>query len=493
MTYRADGLPTPRSAVAPAVAVRREASREASTARAFIPMASPYVWAFRAFYVVYFLSLVVVSTYERVPNQLVLVGALLLATSLAAAPFVFWHPSFGWFHPLVFQSILFSILLARRFPMYARGLDFHKALPTYPARELNRLLAQELVLTALGFAFYYIGFFVSRGLVRSPFRFRRPRHLSLVVLLSFVVGGTVFAIYLTMQGGLVAHMLSWSEGRRQELAGDFIFFILTAPSICAVWLWLANDLRALRKPLFWCAAFAALGFQFFLMGGRSAIVLSVGAGFSIYVLRRGRVPFLRAALLPVIAIYGVGVLGYLRNSTHQGDVDFGGSLELTAQNAVDLGTTELEVRTTSASGTLPILARVPSQIRHLHGESYFAGAVALIPRRLWKDKPDLIGGRVGRVFFHTSSGVPPGAVGEAYWNFNVYGVALIFLAFGALHRLLHRILTEDGKQPAAVVLVVLILIFFRVPATPAYVSTLFQLIPLFAVLLGTSAIRWGTR
>ncbi|NER85429.1 MAG: hypothetical protein F6K42_39255, partial [Leptolyngbya sp. SIO1D8] len=59
---------------------------------------------------------------------------------LLLLPVIFYRPSFGWFHPLVF-ALFFAVLdHLRRFNVYVTGLPWHAALPGWSSDSLTMLL-----------------------------------------------------------------------------------------------------------------------------------------------------------------------------------------------------------------------------------------------------------------------------------------------------------------------------------------------------------------
>lgn len=84
--------------------------------------------------------------------------------------------------------------------------------------------------------------------------------------------------------------------------------------------------------------------------------------------------------------------------------------------------------------TSVLLDIVPSQVAHSYGSTYFLWLVAPIPRSIWPEKPIVrIGGVLGAKVYGTrdTNGIPPGFVGEAYYNFGWLGIPFVAFLFGA--------------------------------------------------------------
>jgi len=91
--------------------------------------------------------------------------------------------------------------------------------------------------------------------------------------------------------------------------------------------------------------------------------------------------------------------------------------------------------------TAAIIDKVPYSYDHTYGETYFLWLVAPIPRSLWPNKPVVrIGGVLGEAIFGIvgKSGIPPGAIGEAYLNFGWLGIPLILFAIGVILKVFYN-------------------------------------------------------
>jgi hypothetical protein len=55
--------------------------------------------------------------------------------------------------------------------------------------------------------------------------------------------------------------------------------------------------------------------------------------------------------------------------------------------------------------------------------------------------------QAGLEFAGADWGMPPGAVGEAYWNFNIMGVIIVFTLFGVILRILGSFFLANVHSP----------------------------------------------
>jgi hypothetical protein len=419
--------------------------------------------------------------------------ALAVNISLLLLPVVFYQSSYGWFHPLVFNIFLTLIVHLRRTPLYLVGMPWHAALPGWSANELDRLVVYELFLRAFGLGLCYLGFWLSPRLGLPQFRFDAPRHLERKVVVTVLCAIGVFLVYMQTRGGLISHILSWGYGRRTELAGDAYWGFVIQMGITACLSWLALDRRAHRQPLFWGCAVSSLAIIFFASGSRGTLVYFLVMALLVWCLRERKISFTKPVLVVMLGLLLLGLLGNFRTSTFRGEVNWGALAggSSTGESAVVTALREVSARSSEGSAVYPILAKVPAEVDFIHGRSYLAVLTLPIPRALWSEKPGMVGGQVGATFFNSSAGIPPGAIGEAYWNFGLPGVTLIFLLFGGFYRWLADTFRHYADEPAAIILYVVTLFRFAEPSTPTLVSWLIVLVLSFLFLRLAGAMRLG--
>ncbi len=419
------------------------------------------------------------------------IPALALLAAVRVLPLVL-HPEYGWFHPVVLTGLLSLRPLLQEFPAYAFGLRTHAALPNLDPERLGWLLAWKLVLMAVGVMAYYAGF-------RWGFRFPVPRLAfpdmrragpKALVVVAFSVA--VFQFFVSRRGGVTAYLLSWGGGRSAALGGNYYWFQLIGMGVLACLLWFTVDRKAVFRPFFWAAAALSLVVQFLSMGSRGSIFYAFVVGFMVWVLRERKIPWVRFLMLAGVGMVALGVLGNLRRSTWQGHVDWSTVTDFSAGETLLTSTLpELVERRTTLDSSIPILASVPDRVELLYGASYAAVFTLPIPRGMWPDKPGMLGGKIGRIFFGMGAGVPATGVGEAYWNFHVPGVLLVFFLFGVFHKWLAAVFAAYGRRPTMILLYAMIMWFAHDPSSEAAVAVLFAVLPflLMAALFG--ALRRG--
>src|SRR3712207_4220526 len=122
----------------------------------------------------------------------------------------------------------------------------------------------------------------------------------------------------------------------------------------------------------------------------------------------------RIIAIGVLGVVLISFLGGFRSRIWKGEVSLTSPTDdKTVVEYFEQGAVESAERAWTASGLLPILARVPDDVDMLYGSSYFALLTLPVPRSVWPDKPGQVGGLVGDVFFQSPSGTPP-EIGRAH-------------------------------------------------------------------------------
>lgn len=415
--------------------------------------------------------------------------ALTVNLALLLVPIIFYKPSYGWFHPLVFFSIFVGLLEhLRQSSVYINGLWWHLALPGWSQESLTLLIAYSLALNSVGLVAYYFGFFYSPRLSVPQVTFSQPRHIALKTMLVVIFSVGVFAAYMQTRGGLVAHILSWAQGRNTVLAGQFYWNFFIQFGLVACLIWLAVDRKVHLKPMFWGCAGTLLIVKFFTAGSRSSIIYSLVLGVLVWQLRERKIAAGKLLVTALLSLIIISVLGSFRNSTYTNEIDWNSLTEFSS--GFTSATGELDKRSGPGNGLFAILALVPEQVNFLYGSSYLALLTLPIPKALWAGKPGLIGGVVGTTFFSdTTGGVPPGPVGEAYWNFGILGILVLFFLFGVFNKWLADAFCKYATEPAAIVLYVITLYLFE-PSGVGIPNWLDSLLPAIVLLQLFGAISF---
>jgi len=418
-------------------------------------------------------------------------------------PILYYRPDYGWLHPLLFiplfglaRSLLQSPaqLLAPLFILDKSPAQemAHIALPAWGQEALAWAALKAKLISMTALALYYVGFFFGPRLRIPRLAFPNPRSVVPKVVTVVVISTVVFLVYIRSEGGLTAHMGSWRQGRFIALEGDGPIFVMIKSGIVAILVWFSLDNTAYRNPLFWVVALFNVPAIFFASGSRSAVLYAVVLYLMIWLLRYRKLPQGRLMAMGVGALILLGVLGALRASTSKGEVAWTVLTDFDPMTSLQAGNEEVS-RRSAEDGYLPVVAKVPDEVDFLYGRSYVGSLLFFVPRALWREKPRGAGAMNGELIFgRVTGGIPPGAVGEAYWNFSIPGVVAIFFLYGVFHQWLARTYTQYAHVPAFWVLYVITLFIFS-PAGVSMVNYLHHIIPATALLCWIGALSFNKR
>lgn len=135
------------------------------------------------------------------------------------------------------------------------------------------------------------------------------------------------------------------------------------------------------------------------------------------------------------------------------------------------------------SGQLAVLGRVPNEVDYLFGESYLSIPFVFVPSAILGSKPEAAGKlNATRVFGRPLTAIPPGSVGEAYWNFSYFGVFAVFLVYGIVLRFAGSVYTANPRHPLVIVSFVYVL-FNLQPHSPTIYDFFHLLVPAVVIWL----------
>lgn len=476
----------------------------AQSASPFVPIPSGLRLLIIGYVLVYFVVIPITSYFARPAPAPLAEWRLVAGVTywlLVLLPFMFYRRSYGWLHPLIFGTlfILASTLVKNPsqlllplsfFAESSQGALGHVALQGWDQSEIARAFLKAQVLSLIALVIYYLAFFFGPRLRVPRLEFREARSVAPIALTVVGFSALTFLFYMRLRGGIESHILSWGQGRFEALAGDGPSIVIIKAGLVACLVWYAMDRRAHRSLLFWGAMVFAFGSSFLTTGSRSVMFTAAATFLMVWLIRHRKVPVLRAVVLGVVAFFLIGAVGILRQSTWQGQVDWSVFSEFDLSRAAEATNTRA-ARGQSRGGYEAVVARVPSDLDYQYGQTYLAALLFWVPRALWPQKPRSAGALNGRLNFgYGNASVPTGPVGEAYWNFDVPGIVLVFFLFGAFHRWLVRAFARYSSSPAARVLYVLTLFYFS-PETSQMVPYFHLIIPALAILwwMGTLSLR----
>ncbi|WP_240454224.1 O-antigen polymerase [Halomonas sp. NO4] len=419
-------------------------------------------------------------------GRAVLFCAFLAYLGALALPFVWPLFKAGIFHPIVFYVIWVGVrgLLEGQAILAATGLDYHRALGALSSRELNGLVAKAFLLEAVALLALYMGYTLAPRLWTSSMKLPRTGGLFFKTAAWVGVSGVALLVLASVGGGLETVLMQRgipSDQRIAALIGGHWNYLATIGGVAPL-VWLACEVRAIRRPTFWFLLFTALAIKFSVTGSRGGTVIPLVMVGTLWMMHRRQVPYRVIVLGIVVTLVVVGGLGQYRSATQKvnsfGEVNVQGGLSDWVLTTVE----ELQSGGGENSGKIAVLGRVPTQVPYLWGESYLSIPFIFIPSAMWGEKPDAAGKlNAIRIYERPLTAIPPGPIGEAYWNFSYAGVLMVFLIYGALLKVLSAFYRTNSGHPL-VIIIFLYALFYLQPHSPSVYAFFHAVVPAMVIL-----------
>jgi len=423
-------------------------------------------------------------------NRLLLYGAFVLYLIVLGLPFVLSRFQPAIFHPLVFYVVWFGIqgLLRGKAALPITGLEYHRGLIELGPTDLNGVVALSFFLDAVALLSLYAGY-VSGPRFRTPsFELPNTRWLALKSLCWVGMASLGLLALATIGGGLDEVLMQRGIASDQRIAtqvgGHWSY--LAGVGVVVPIAWLACDRKAVRSALYWAVVIVAIAIKFAATGSRGGTIQPLIMIGAVYVLQHQRIPYRALLVGTVLSVVMVGGLGEYRSATaqanafHEVQVDTGG-LEW-----LELGVEEAQTVASANSGELAVLGSVPDPVPYLYGESYLSIPFVFIPSALWGEKPDAAGKlNATRIYGDPLISIPPGPVGEAYWNFSYVGVVVVFVLYGTVLKFFGELYRGNAGHPAVLVGLIYVL-FYMQPHSGSIYGFFHGIVP--AVLVYTTFV-----
>jgi hypothetical protein len=428
----------------------------------------------------------------RVTMQLVYVLLLCL-------PFLFYRREYGFLHPLILPTLYTTAKSIAKLPIV---LIAPLQLPLFnfdvssasPAMSIHHLTYHALAWTRLEYGAvqvlalvcYYAGYFVFSHVRGDWVRFHRPHNLGPICFGATMACVLVGLAFVQIHGGgISSYLVAMRGGRHETLAGSGQFLQIAQFAVLPALLWFAYRSRLALNPWWLAAVVAGSLAAIVTTGSRSALILPLVVLILLWWRKAGRMLVVPSIALVVVGTVVIGAFGSIRQDYGSQTIDTSilspGSL---GQNVAD-ARTEFEKRNAEESDFAAFAGA--GETEPLWGRSYVGAATFFVPRALWPNKP--YGGNVynqavnfaGRSVSEYNSGrmygIPIGPVAEAYWNFSLPGVIVIFFLLGVFYRSLSAVVWRNATEPAALVAAVWIILNFT-GTSLSFVTTIRDMIML---------------
>jgi len=410
------------------------------------------------------------------------ITAIVLDLVRLAPLFVLARHPLGILHPAIIALILWPLLVTMPTVLQEFGgiaglflaqpvtAPYYLALGWQSPEETWWAIAKYDLLQIAGLVSAYCGLALSQGRP-SPLRIQGEtlntsdlRRLTITLIAITVVALVGF---LSVRGGIDSHLADLARGRFRSLGGMGPLIVLFDLSLVALLIWVAARPDDVRTPLFISAVVTVTAVQFLSNGSRTGsltVLMLVGLTWA---LRKRRIPWRMALLLGPLLFLSLGILAIARTSGIGGGSATEAVASASTSSALTAIQEEIELRQ-SLTGAVPVVEdgfRVTDG--PLLGRTYLAAVFAALPRWVWEDKPRGPGSLYAQYFLgevREGTAVPIGPTAEAYWNFGILGVIVLFFLYGVLLRKAHDLYMANDRNPFVVT-------FFIVFATVFHMST----------------------
>jgi len=438
-----------------------------------------------------------------------LFAAEMLYTFLLVFPLLFYSPRYGWLHPLILPSLLTIAFEVIKNPAhlvlpFAQPLVSFVVETTSPAvslalgyDDLARLRLHHKLIYSASLLAYYFGFFTFRRHKIPRFQFREPRALTFWCLAGIGASAGATAAFIAYFGGLSGLITAMRGGRATAFSGFGPVLDIGEFGMVIALIWFVYAKRAFLNPLFLGGLALSSLSALLVTGARSSLIAPLITLVLLWWWKSGRVLIGPSLGLALAALAVFGAWGAIRQDYDNTQVDWSVLDFENMESWFGGATLEIEKRR-NEEGDLAAFAGAQEK-GLLFGRTYIGSVLFFVPRALWEDKPrsvdtynmfiNFVGGEVDQELPKSGVwGIPVGPVTEAFWNFHLPGVIVIFAAFGVFHRWLSEFISTYRNVPAMWVVYVYVLSNFAGSGL-SFVSTIRDLVFLIGFLMLLGVVR----
>lgn len=409
---------------------------------------------------------------------------------LLAIALIFVMPGFrpSIFHPLVFYVLWIAVkgLLTGQASLAATGLASHESI-LVPSTGLNDAVALSFVLEAVALLALYVGYSLAPRLRATSMHPFVGQGLWLKSVFWIVCSGVGVIMMVRASGSIETLLFQRGIARTDRVVADIGSHWIWLAGISGIVpiFWLASDENAHKRALFWTIIFTAMIFKFVTTGSRGGTIMIPVLVFLVWSLQNRRISYSLLLASGLAALMLTGLLGEFRGSTQQSRDKILNEVSLQGDffGWVGAALQELGGRTAENSGQIAILAIVPEQVPHLWGESYLSMPFVFVPSAIYENKPRAGGKLVSDLIYERPlTGIPPGSVGEAYWNFSYLGIFVVFAIYGSILKFIADVYLRNPKNPFVISLLILAFVQLE-PQSQRFYLFIQSVIPLIAIYL----------
>lgn len=414
-----------------------------------------------------------------------------LQVVLLSLPFVFYRRGFGWLHPLILPTLLVIVKGVMTNPAHLidpfanpiASFENFMSSRAYSMRVLTedgaaRMRLGYTIVANLALVAYYCGYFLLPRMRVPAIRFREARNVRAVCLVAVGLCVAAAMAMIVVRGGLGSHLVSLRGFRSVALRGYGPVLVIANFSMIILLIWYAHERRAWRNPLFWVSYAACAFITVVSSGSRSAVVYGSMTLVFMWWRKSGRARIAPAIGFAIIAFFFFGLFGLIRQDYGSRTVNY----SILSFEQADAWLENARAESARRQGEESDLAAYAGSSRGLlWGRTYVSGLLFWLPRNLWQAKPrsadaynmhvNVQGRSLDEALGEDVWGYPVSGRMEAFWNFHLPGVVIVFGLFGVFHRWLAGFITRYEDVPFAWALYLLVVTYFTASSI-SFVTTM---------------------
>ncbi|RNA65325.1 O-antigen polysaccharide polymerase Wzy [Prosthecochloris sp. ZM_2] len=451
-------------------------------------------YTFFALFVVLFLLSFVVNFSSGEFTRIILFFSFSLYLLVLSFPFIATNVFKSYYNPIFFYFLWEVIQGLSRGKIFLgiMSINEHYACPGALQTDLTLLLVDSFILESLALCFLLFGFFIPFNVSFSRLRIPETDYLlAKSVFWVFLAGIGIFML-MNIGGGIQSVLIQRGlpdEQRISSQIGSHWNYLASIGVVVPV-VWMACDEKVSKKKYFWVFVVLTLFLSFLSTGSRSGTILPLIIIGIVYSMQNYKLPYKAIFVGVIISFLLVGVLGQFRTATTKvrevGQID----IDRNVIKLIGLAVSEMQTRGAENNGQLAVLARVPEDVPHLLGKSYLSIPFVFLPRAIFGDKPDA-GGKLNAklIYNRYNTAIPPGAIGEAYWNYSYIGVGLVFFLYGFVLKIFYAFYLNNLYHPLVMVIYAYVLMYLR-PSSEMMYDFFHLIVPVLFIYLSFVRLRF---
>jgi len=399
-------------------------------------------------------------------SRIVLFCSFSLYLLVLLFPFIAPNIFKSYFNPIFFYflwEIIQGVFKLKLF-LGILSIEGHYAFPGALQSELNLLLAESFILESLALLFLLVGFFIPFNVSFSKLAIPKTNYLKVKSLFWMLLACVGLFKLMNIGGGIQTVLIQRGlpdEDRISSQIGSHWHFLASIGRVIPV-VWMACNDKVSKKIYFWFFVGLSLVLFFVTTGSRSGTITPLILLGIVYSIQNHKLPYKAILLGGFISLVLVGFMGQFREATRKVQHVEQINIEKKVSELIGFAISDMRTRGVENNGQLAVLANVPKDVPHLQGKSYLSIPFVFFPSAIFGEKPDSAGKLNAKLVYNRfDTAIPPGVVGEAYWNYSYIGVCMVFLVYGFILKIFYDFFIINFSHPFIMVMYVYSLLYFR--------------------------------